>query len=75
MSDIGQERVSLRCPSCGRTVGFTLADVAGRKTIRCSCGSSIVLEDKQGSVRRSTQQVNKALRDLENTIKRFNRKR
>jgi hypothetical protein len=37
--------------------------------IRCTCGTVIKLNDKNGSVRKSVIDMNKAFSDLENTFK------
>jgi len=45
--------LGLECPECGAAVKATLQDVARQRTVRCSRGHSIALEDEGGGARRA----------------------
>jgi len=55
------------CPSCGSKVRFTLDDVAKERTVRCSRGHSVKMQDEGGGARGAS----KALGDLDKALKRF----
>ncbi len=61
------DKIETECPDCGTKVRFNLDDVAGQRTVRCSRGHGIKLEDQGGGARK----VTKALTDLDKTLKRF----
>lgn len=52
---------------CGGTVRFSLDDLASQRTVRCSRGCSVRLQDKGGGA----AQASRAVRDLEKSLKRF----
>lgn len=71
MLDLGKEKVPVNCPSCNRRHSATLNDVGCGRIIRCGCGTNIQLKDSGGSVRRGVNDVNKAMKDLENSFKKL----
>lgn len=72
MFDLSKEKIDVKC-DCGRKNVATLQDAINRKVIRCSCGSNIELTDSNGSVKKGVSDVNKAVRDLENSFKKLGR--
>lgn len=68
MFELGKQQMSEKCPRCGQTIRFTLNDVAQGRKPRCSCG--VVLVD-DGSVKKSLNSVDKAMRDLERRFKKL----
>ena len=57
------------CPNCGGTVRFSLDDVSKERTVRCSGGCDVVLQDEGGGAAKSA----KSLRDLDRSLKGLNR--
>lgn len=72
MFDLRKEKIDVKC-DCGRKHQASYQDVTNAKTIKCQCGILIQLKDKNGSVRRTTSDINKAFKDFENTLKKFGR--
>ena len=72
MVDLGKEKVEVQC-NCGRKHSATFQDAINHKVIRCSCGDNIQLNDKDGSVRKSVTDINKAFKGLDNAFKNFGR--
>ena len=70
MFDLSKEKIDVQC-DCGRNHTATFQDAIDRKVIRCSCGTSIQLNDSGGSVKKSVSSMNKAFRDLDNTLKKL----
>lgn len=70
MIDLSKEKIDVKC-SCGKVHKASLQDVINRKNIRCICGTTIQLKDSDGSVKKSVHDMNKAFKDLDNTLKRF----
>ena len=59
--------LGLKCPECGGKLPAKLSDVAAGRTVRCSRGHAVKLEDDGGGARkanRSLQDLDKALRNL-----------
>jgi len=69
MIDLGKEKIEITCSDCNRKIMVTLEQVAKQQTITCSCGTKIELKDKNGSARKSIQDMNKAFSDLEKSLK------
>lgn len=64
------DRLTMDCPVCGRgTIRFTITDVANQRTVRCSRGCSVQLEDEGGGARR----LNRELGRLDREIKKLSR--
>jgi len=55
------------CPDCGGKVRFSLNDVAKQRTVRCSGGHRVSLQDEHGGARKAS----KARKNLEKTLKWF----
>ena len=73
MFDISKEKISIDCPECKRKHQVTLQQVANQATIRCSCSANIKLTDKNGSARRSIQEINSSFKKLDDAFKRLGR--
>lgn len=72
MFNISQQKIDFSCRECGSKNEATLKQVENQEIIKCSgCRKDIALTDKDGSVKRAIADINKAAKDLENTIKKF----
>ncbi|MDD4333415.1 MAG: hypothetical protein PHT51_04870 [Patescibacteria group bacterium] len=72
MFDISQQKIDFDCPDCGAKNTITLEQAQNQETIVCvGCKKEIKLTDKDGSVNKSVSDINKAAKELENTIKKF----
>lgn len=72
MFDISQQKVDFACPDCEAKNTITLKQAQNQETIKCTgCEKEIKLTDKDGSVNKAVRDINKAGKDLENTIKKF----
>lgn len=61
------EKMETECPDCGGGVRFTLDDVAKQRTVRCSRGHLVKLQDEGGGARKAS----KALSDLDMALRKF----
>jgi predicted Zn finger-like uncharacterized protein len=61
------DKMGTECPDCGSRVRFTLDDVAKQRTVRCSRGHLVKLQDEGGGARKAS----KALSDLVMALKKF----
>lgn len=73
MIDISKHAIEAACPACGHKNTITLAQVNREETITCRCGQRIQLKDSGGSSKKATQDINRAFKDLERTLKRLGR--
>lgn len=74
MFDISRQNIDFPCPGCGRKNMVTLAQVSRQATVTCTgCRESIKLKDNKGSANRSIRDINNAIRDFENTLKKLGR--
>lgn len=74
MFDISRQNIAFSCPQCSRKNSVTLAQVASQATITCSgCLQRITLKDKNSSADKSIRDINNAMLDFENTIKKLGR--
>lgn len=71
--DIGKQTVKVDCPACKRSITVTLLQVAGETLVKCSCGQKIQLKDSKGTNQKAINDINKSLKDFENTLKKFSR--
>lgn len=72
--DLGNIRISLKCPECGFTNSVTLNQVQQCQTVICSgCHADIKLVDKDASTKKGLEKINKSLADLDHEIDKFNR--
>jgi transcription elongation factor Elf1 len=72
MFDLSKEKIDFNCPECGRNNVVTLSQVANQATITCiGCRERINLKDNGGSARRTINDSNKAMRDLESAFKKL----
>jgi peptide subunit release factor 1 (eRF1) len=72
--NLGNARISFKCPECGFSNTVTLTQVEQSQTIICSgCHKNIKLIDKDGSTKRAIEQVNKSIDDLNRAIDKMNR--
>lgn len=60
---------TIDCPECGGNIKVTTRDVAQGKTVRCSRGHRVPLEDHGGGARKAQ----KAMDDLDRTLRDFGR--
>ncbi len=61
------DKIAIECPVCGSIVRFTFDDVARQRTVRCSRGHQVKLQDEGGGARK----VTKSLSDLDKALKKF----
>jgi transcription elongation factor Elf1 len=72
--DLGNTKISFKCPECGFSNTVTLSQVQRGQTIICSgCHMNIKLTDKDASTKRAIEDVNKSIDDLNRTIDKINR--
>ncbi len=71
--DISKQKIDAPCPACGHKNSITLAQVNREETITCLCGQRIQLQDSDGSSKRATQNINRAMTDLKKALKGFGR--
>jgi predicted nucleic acid-binding Zn ribbon protein len=64
------DKLEAECPDCGAKLRFTLDDVAKQRSVRCSSGHSVELQDEGGGARKAA----KSLSDLDKTLKRFGKR-
>jgi ssDNA-binding Zn-finger/Zn-ribbon topoisomerase 1 len=69
MADVLNTAIDVPCPQCGRTLHVKLGDIQRGRTVRCSGGHSVTLKQEGQGI----QKANKALSDLEKSIKQLNR--
>ncbi len=67
--DISKQKIEIDCSNCKSIIEVTLKQVADESTISCKCGQKIKLSDKDGSAKKSIKELNKALEDLDNSLK------
>jgi transposase len=61
------DKIEIECPDCGGRVRFTVDDLAKQRTVRCSRGHLVKLEDDGGGARKAS----KALSELDMALKNF----
>lgn len=61
------DKMETECSDCGSRVRFTLDDVAEQRTVRCSRGHLVKLQDEGCGARKAS----KALSDLDMVVKKF----
>jgi transposase len=61
------DKIETECPDCGGRVRFTVDDLAKQRTVRCSRGHLVKLQDEGGGARKAS----KALSDLDMALKKF----
>ncbi len=72
--DLGNAKISFKCPECGFSNTVTLNQVQRGQTIICSgCHRNIKLTDKDASTKRAVEEVEKSIDDLNRTIDKINR--
>lgn len=71
MIDISKQTVKINCPECKRQHTVSLKQIADEIIVKCACGKSIKLTDKNGTNKKAIKDVNKAFKDLEDTLKNF----
>jgi Zn ribbon nucleic-acid-binding protein len=69
---VGSIKVPLPCPKCKVQNTVSLEQVRREETIQCvGCGTEIKLSDKDKSVQKSTENIQKSFDDLERALKRL----
>ena len=64
--------IPLECPKCKTKLKVSLAQIEREETVQCnSCGTKINLKDKDKSVLKGTENVQRSLDDLERTLRRM----
>lgn len=73
MIDISKHEIEAACQACGHKNTITLAQVNREEIITCRCGQRIQLKDRDGSSKKATQDINRAFKDFERSLKRLGR--
>jgi transposase-like protein len=73
MIDLRKQNEKANCPTCKRSVTVSLKQITDEVSVKCSCGQVIQLKDKNHSNKKAVNDINKALKDLQNTFKKFGR--
>lgn len=68
-----KQSVKIDCPECKRSISFTIKQVADEALVKCSCSQGIQLQDSKGTNKKTIRDINKSLKDLENTFKKLGR--
>lgn len=72
MLDLNQIWVDIECPKCNYSDIIQLVDVKTERLIFChNCKVSIQLVDSEASIHQGAENINNALKDLENMFKNF----
>ena len=71
MIDISKQTVKIDCPECKRQITVSLKQIADEVLVKFACGKSIKLNDKNGTNKKTVNDINKAFKDLEDTFKKF----
>jgi len=72
MIDFKEIWIDFECPNCGFQIEVQLIDVKTEKTVFChNCKANILLSDNEASTHTGIENMNKALYELEKTIKNF----
>jgi len=72
MIDFDNIWIDFECPNCGFQIEVQLIDVKTEKTIFChNCKVSILLSDNEASTHTGINNINNALKKLEETIKKI----
>ena len=70
--DISQSKVDVPCPTCKANINVSLKQIEGQETVTCpACNSKVNLVDKDGSAKKTVRDVNRSLKSLTDTIKKF----
>lgn len=70
--DISQSKVDVPCPKCEVNINVSLKQIEQQETVTCpACNSKVNLVDKDGSAKKTVRDVNKSLKSLTDTIKKF----
>jgi predicted RNA-binding Zn-ribbon protein involved in translation (DUF1610 family) len=70
--DLDRIALDFECPKCGFFNGFFFRDARLRDVLICrGCKANIQLDDHMNECRKAHQQVNKAMRELEDAISSF----
>ncbi len=73
MIDLGKQTLKVNCQNCRRSITVSLKQITDEVSVKCTCGQVIQLKDKNHSNKKAVNDINKALKDLQNTFKKFGR--
>ena len=68
---IGAVKIDINCPVCKKKQSVSLNDVSKGKHVKCACGQTIVLVDKDHSAQKGVKDLNNAFSNLEKSFKKF----
>ena len=71
MIDISKQTVKVDCTVCKRSITVSIKQVADEAFVKCTCGQGIQLKDSNGTNKKAIRDINKSLKDFENTLKKF----
>jgi predicted RNA-binding Zn-ribbon protein involved in translation (DUF1610 family) len=57
--DIENKTIQFKCPNCGIVHSVTLNNITAGKSIKCACGKIILLNDKNGSLKKVSDEISK----------------
>ena len=69
--DIGTVKIDINCPVCKKKHRVSLNDVSKGKHVKCACGQTIALVDKDHSAQKGVKDLNNAFSNLEKSFKKF----
>lgn len=75
MFDISKQTVKLDCPDCKRSIPVSVKNIAEEKVIKCFCGKQIQLKDDGGTHKKAIRDINSSVKKLEDTFKKFGKRR
>jgi hypothetical protein len=67
VSGLLDSKISVSCPTCGRSIAVRLRDVQAQRRVRCAVGHQVQLKEQGHGL----QGADRAMRDLERTLKNF----
>jgi ASC-1-like (ASCH) protein len=68
--DISKNTIDVIC-SCKKKIKVTLKQVANQESIKCNCGDTIKLLDKNGATKKGINDVKKSFEQLQKTLRNF----
>ena len=72
MFNIEEQKINISCPECSFENSVTLKQVKNQESVVCGgCKRSIKLVDKNGSVRKATEDIKRGFDELERSLEKL----